>query len=58
MSYELRKMYGLEVENKRLKTLLYNAIVLLEDYLDSDDIQKEINMTEEEYFRYMLEGDN
>lgn len=40
---------------ERLATLLYNAIVLLEENYYHDEVLKELEMTEEEYKKVMEE---
>jgi hypothetical protein len=39
--------------DKRLTTLLYNAIVLLEENYYHDEVLEELGMTEEEYKKVM-----
>lgn len=46
---------GLEKQNQRLKVLLYNAIVLLEQDCDSiESVINELGMTSEEYDKIMF----
>lgn len=35
--------------NERLTTLVYNAIVLLEEHYDHEELLEELGMTEDEY---------
>lgn len=41
--------------NERLTTLLYNAIVLLEENYEHEELLDELGMTEEEYKKVMEE---
>ena len=47
----------LERINDRLLILLYNAICLLEEQTDIEDIEEKLGINEQEYFDVMLAGD-
>ena len=47
---------GLVMTNERLNTLLYNAIICLEEYgCDGKQLELDIGITEEEYEKIMQE---
>lgn len=41
--------------NERMITLMYNAIVLLEEQYDREELLEELGMTEDEYKKIMEE---